>query len=123
MKTTTDPTNFRFHFTVTDLARFLGKSPVTLRHWERQGLVQFPRDNNGDRRLTTGDVRAYARVANKLGRISEDRLNLVEASVTVLQMVENRNDAENRSSRSARIGKDRASETSSNGTAPTHKVM
>jgi len=92
MRTTTDPKNFRFHFTVTDLARFLGKSPVTLRHWERQGLVAFPRDTNGDRKLTTSEVRHMARLAHQLGRISEERLHLVEASVTMLQLVEQEND-------------------------------
>jgi len=92
MRTTTDPKNFRFHFTVTDLARFLGKSPVTLRHWERQGLVVFPRDTNGDRKLSTQDVRYMARIAANLGRITEERKNLVEATITMLQLVEQEND-------------------------------
>lgn len=100
-RTMTDTKNWKFSFTVTDLARFLGKSPVTLRHWERQGLVVFPRDPNGDRRLTTDEVRHMARIANKLGRVSESRMHLVEATVTMLQLVEAANDAENRSSRSA----------------------
>lgn len=110
MKTTTDPSNWKFNFTVTDLARFLGKSPVTLRHWERQGLVVFPRDNNGDRRLTCYEIRQMARIAKTLGRISEARLNLVEAAITLLEQVEKANDAENRSHRSAQLRK--------NGTSP-----
>lgn len=105
-RTTTDPKNWTFAFTVTDLARFLGKSPVTLRHWERQGLVVFPRDPNGDRRLTTAEVRHMARISNKLGRVSDERLNLVEAAVTLLQMVETQNNAEDRSRRSAHSGQD-----------------
>jgi predicted site-specific integrase-resolvase len=109
MKTTTDPQNFVFSFTVTDLARFLGKSPVTLRHWERQGLVTFPRDGNGDRRLTTGEIRLMARIASKLGRISDERLYLVEATVTLLEMVEQRNNAENRAHRGTVIRQNGAS--------------
>src|SRR3954469_9274057 len=92
MRTTTDPTNFHFSFTVTDLARFLGKSPVTLRHWERQGLVVFPRDDNGDRRLTTQQVRIMAQIARRLNRIDEWRLHLVEATVTNLEIIEKTNE-------------------------------
>lgn len=112
-RTTTDPTNFRFSFTVTDLARFLGKSPVTLRHWERQGLVIFPRDNNGDRRLTSAQVRQMARIASKLGRISDDRLSLVEATVTLLEIVEKENDTQNRAGGRTHVGE--------NGTSPTNQ--
>lgn len=91
MKTTTDAQNWPFTFTVTDLARFLGKSPVTLRHWERQGLISFPRDTGGDRKLTLDQVRQVARIARQLGRIGDDRLNLVEAAVTILEIVEKAN--------------------------------
>jgi DNA-binding transcriptional MerR regulator len=113
-RTTTDPTNWKFHFTVTDLARFLGKSPVTLRHWERQGLVVFPRDSNGDRRLTCFEIRQMARIAKALGRITEDRLNLVEATITLLEQVERQNNAQNRSHRRTHSGQ--------NGTSPTLEV-
>lgn len=91
MKTTTDPKNWKFNFTVTDLARFLGKSPVTLRHWERQGLVAFPRDSGGDRKLTVEEIRYVASLARTLGRITEERLHLVEAAVTMIQMIEKEN--------------------------------
>jgi excisionase family DNA binding protein len=47
----------RFEFTVTEAARLLGKSPVTLRKWERQGVVHFRRIGN-DRRLDTTELRA-----------------------------------------------------------------
>lgn len=104
MKTTTDAVNFTFSFTVTDLARFLGKSPVTLRHWERQGLVNFPRDGNGDRRLSVQQVRHMARIAKTLGRISEARLNMVEATVYMLEQIEITNAVENSTRWSTRIG-------------------
>lgn len=119
MRTTTDAKNWKFQFTVTDLARFLGKSPVTLRHWERQGLVVFPRDNNGDRRLTSREIRQMARIAKTLGRITEQRLNLVEAAVTMLEMVEQANNAENRTYRRTNIGKVPVGTGASNGTSPT----
>ena len=119
MRTTTDAKNWKFHFTVTDLARFLGKSPVTLRHWERQGLVVFPRDKNGDRRLTSREIRQMARIAKTLGRITEQRLNLVEAAVTMLEMVEQANNVENRTYRRTNVGQVRASQTTSNGTSPS----
>ena len=50
----------KFIFTVTDLARFLDKSPVTLRSWEKKGLLSFPRDASGDRKFTTFDIRETA---------------------------------------------------------------
>lgn len=120
MKTTTDPKNWKFHFTVTDLARFLGKSPVTLRHWERQGLVVFPREPNGDRRLSCYEIRQMARIAKNLGRISEDRLNVVEATITLLEQIEKENvregtkNTKGRSHGSTLIGQ--------NGTSPTASV-
>ncbi len=80
-----------FYFTVTDVARFLGKSPVTLRGWERQGLISFPRDTGGDRKLNLVEVRKAARTAHSIGRINDRRLRLVEASVTLLEVVEERN--------------------------------
>jgi DNA-binding transcriptional MerR regulator len=81
----------RFSFTVTDLARFLGKSSVTLRGWERKGLFVFPRDNSGDRKFSTHDIREIARQAKVLKRISNQRLQYVEACVTMLQMIEREN--------------------------------
>lgn len=83
----------RFIFTVVDLGRFIGKSAVTLRGWERQGLIDLPRDSGGDRKLTSEDVRKVARIARKLGRISERRLRIVESAVTLLQLIEGANGA------------------------------
>jgi DNA-binding transcriptional MerR regulator len=80
-----------FIFTVTDLALFLGKSAVTLRGWERKGLISLPRDSGGDRKLTTTDVRAVARTARELGRISEYRLRLIETAITMMQIIEGEN--------------------------------
>lgn len=81
----------QFTFTVTDIARLFGKSPVTLRGWERQGLISFPRDSGGDRKLNLVEVREAARSAHKLKRIPQDRLYLVEACVTLLQTIEEKN--------------------------------
>jgi hypothetical protein len=81
----------KFTFTVTDIARFLGKSPVTLRGWERNNLISFPRDSGGDRKLDLADVRKAAQEAHGLGRINQDRLRLVEACVTMLEVIEERN--------------------------------
>ena len=81
----------KFFFTVTDLARFFGKSAVTLRGWERQGLVEFPRDSGGDRKLSLKDIRSVANTAHELGRINIKRLQLVEATVTMLNLIEEEN--------------------------------
>ena len=81
----------RFSFTITDLARFLGKSSVTLRGWERKGLFDFPRDPSGDRKFTTTDIRDAAHKARKLKRISNQRLQYIEASVTMLELIEREN--------------------------------
>jgi predicted site-specific integrase-resolvase len=81
----------RFYFTVSDLGRFLGKSPVTLRGWERKGLITFARDSGNDRKLTAPQVREAAEIARQLGRIDEERLRLVGAAVTLLEMIEKEN--------------------------------
>jgi len=80
-----------FSFTVTDLARFLGKSPVTLRSWERQGLLSFPRDPSGDRKFSTTDIREAASKARSLKRISNKRLQYIETCVTMLEIIEREN--------------------------------
>ena len=81
----------RFAFTITDLALLLGKSPVTLRGWERQGLITFPRDPSGDRKFTLDDLRTAAVAARDLGRITEYRLDLVRAALTLLSFIEKEN--------------------------------
>jgi hypothetical protein len=91
MRTTTDAANWPFYFTITDLARFLGKSPVTLRGWEKQGIIKFPRDEGGDRKLSSGEVRNAAQVAQKLKRITKHRLRMIEAALTILQLIEREN--------------------------------
>jgi DNA-binding transcriptional MerR regulator len=80
-----------FSFTVTDLARFLGKSPVTLRGWERQGLFNFPRDTSGDRKFSIADIREISKQAKHIKRISNQRLQYIEACVTMLELIEREN--------------------------------
>jgi hypothetical protein len=81
----------KFSFTITDVARFLGKSPVTLRGWEKKGLISFPRDPAGDRKFSLEEVRQVAIKAKRMKRISKDRLKMVEAAVTILELVEREN--------------------------------
>jgi predicted site-specific integrase-resolvase len=81
--------NGQFYFTITDVARLLGKSPVTLRTWERKGLVSWPRDSaGGDRKFTTAQVRAAVDTAYRLGRITKRRGHLVNAAMTLLEEIE-----------------------------------
>lgn len=81
-----------FIFTVTDLARFLGKSAVTIRTWERQGKVELPRDSGDNRKLTVKDVRQVANIAYELKRINRCRLDMIEATLTMLALVERENE-------------------------------
>ncbi len=91
-KTTTDAKQWKFYFTITDAARFLGKSPVTLRQWERKGLVALPRESKGgDRRFTTEEVRQLGYAARALKRITQDRLNHIIMSTTSLDVIESMN--------------------------------
>lgn len=90
MRTTTR-VDWRFSFTISDLGRFLGKSPVTLRGWENKGLVDIPRDGSGDRKLTTDDIRAIADTARVHKRISLSRFNLVCAAMTLIEEIEQSN--------------------------------
>ena len=82
-----------FHFTVTDLARFLGKAAVTIRGWERKGLVTLPRDSGGDRKLTVDEVRDVAKIAFHHKRITRHRLDMIEAACTLLSLIEGETDA------------------------------
>ncbi len=91
-KTTTDPKQWKFYFTITDAARFLGKSPVTLRQWERKGLLSFPRESEGgDRRFSTADIRRLAEMALELGRITYTRNRYIIMSTTSLDVIESMN--------------------------------
>ena len=94
----------RFHFTVTDLGRLLGKSPVTLRKWERDGLITVPRDSKGDRSVTVDDVRALAAKAQELGRISGFRLGMVRTVCFALEVIERENRNVRKRSASRRTG-------------------
>lgn len=80
-----------FGFTITDAARFLGKSPVTLRKWERTGFWTFPRDDSCDRKLGLQDLEAVAHHARMFGRISSLRYASVLAAVAALHQIEKDN--------------------------------
>lgn len=80
-----------FIFTVTDLARFLGKSAVTIRTWERQGKIELTRDTGDNRKLTVDEVRDVAKIAFHLKRITRYRLDMVEAACTMLGLIEREN--------------------------------
>lgn len=98
----------KFSFTVTEAARFLGKSAVTLRMWERRGLVAMPRLGT-DRRFSIRDLRELAAWAHSTNRIGTDRLHLVEAGLTVLELIE----SEDRNPRSTRGGQVKVHESTS----------
>lgn len=90
MRTTTR-VNWRFDFTVSDLGRLIGKSPVTIRGWDDRGLVNIPRDQSGDRKLGCQDVRTVTDKALELGRITRRRANLVYATMTLVEQIEHEN--------------------------------
>src|SRR4051812_46420943 len=92
----------KFSFTISDLARFLGKSPVTLRGWERHGAISFPRNGRGDRRFTLEDLRKVTSETIVRERCEERNLRVLEATITLLEIVEN----EDRNLRSPRIGQE-----------------
>lgn len=79
----------KFSFTISDLGRFLGKSPVTLRGWERHGLIGFPRNGRGDRRFSLEDLRDVCASPTVRERVVQHRLRLFEATITLLEMIEN----------------------------------
>lgn len=81
-----------FTFTITDLARLLGKSPVTLRGWERQKLLRFPREKDeGDRKFTCDEIVIASRKARQLGRINDTRLQLIEGAMGTFKFIETAN--------------------------------
>lgn len=91
MRTTTDPNNWGFTFSISDLAKLLGKSPVTIRGWERKGNISIHRDQSGDRKLNTKGVRTVASYAYAHNRITEHRYKLIEATMTMIEIIEREN--------------------------------
>jgi hypothetical protein len=91
-RTTTSEDGWPFYFTITDLGRFLGKSPVTLRGWEDKGFVTIPRDPSGDRKLRTTDIRRIADRACEANRITKSRRDIVGTIMTLIELVEKEND-------------------------------
>lgn len=91
MKTTTDAANWKFFFTITDLGRFLGKSPATLRSWERKKFITMPRDPSGDRKLNAREISGIAKLSYESGRIDRKRRDLVCASMTLIELIEQEN--------------------------------
>jgi hypothetical protein len=89
MRTTTAE-KWGFNFTITDLGKFLGKSPVTLRGWDKSGFINIPREGT-DRKLALHDIREIAIVARKSRRISNTRFNIVNAAITLLELIEQEN--------------------------------
>lgn len=75
-------------FTAVDLARLLGKSPVTVRQWDKQGFVKLPRDSGNERKLTSEDVRRVAKTAHEASRISKRRYQLILSTLFLLEQVE-----------------------------------
>lgn len=76
-----------FTFTVTDAAIFLGKSPVTLRQWERKGFAQMPRLGT-DRQFTIDDLRYLAELAYIADRITKERYLVVQSTLNLLELAE-----------------------------------
>lgn len=73
-----------FAFAISDVGLFLGKSPVTIRSWERKGLVKLPRVGN-KRSLTISQVRDVARIVHAAGRIPMERLTLIAETLNLLE--------------------------------------
>ena len=83
-----DPDAWRLGFSISDLGKLLGRSPSTLRKWEQSGLVSFPRDPSGDRRLFAEDVERIVEVACQKRRISKRRsmvINEIMSGITKLE--------------------------------------
>jgi hypothetical protein len=77
-----------FEFTISDLGQFLKKSPVTLRAWERKGLLSIPRVGT-KRLLTIDEVLEVANIALNAGRISQTRWENIRLALYYLQQLEN----------------------------------
>jgi DNA-binding transcriptional MerR regulator len=78
----------QFTFTVSDAAILFGKSPVTLRQWEKKGIVDFPRLTNGARRMSSNDIRQIALVVQHKNYITRQRLQLINAILTMMELAE-----------------------------------
>lgn len=81
-----------FLLTVTDVARLLGKAAVTVRGWERKGLIVYPRDSGGDRKFTVNDTRDVIEFSYRTGRINSYRYDIACATLTLLATVEKLNE-------------------------------
>lgn len=77
-----------FTFTITDLGIFLGKSPVTIRSWERKGEISIPRDEAGNRKLSARDVLMIADAAHHNKRIKKPRVLLIKQAIEALDALQ-----------------------------------
>lgn len=77
----------KFRFTISDLGLMLGKSPVTIRGWERKGMLTLPRIG-ANRALTIAQVREVAGTACEAGRITVDRRQIINEAMTSLAILE-----------------------------------
>lgn len=80
--------NRQLRFTVTDLSVILGKAPVTLRGWERKGHIVFPRNSKGDRSFHVEDIRQLLKNSWVQERIEPERVKLIEANLTLMELLE-----------------------------------
>ncbi len=80
-----------FYFSITDAARFLNKSPVTLRKWEQTGFWMFPRDEHGHRKLGVADMAAVTQKARVAHRITANRQTLILTALEALTDIEKEN--------------------------------
>ena len=91
MRTTTRQ-GWRFEFSISDLGKLFGKSPVTVRSWDRKRLVEITRSPGGVRVVDCAGLRRIADWALSTGRIRQERYHLVAAVMTLVEQIEQSND-------------------------------
>lgn len=78
----------RLDLRITDIAPILGKAPVTLRGWEREGFIKFRRNSKGDRRINIDELLEITKRAHRAGRIDDTRRDIITAVVSLIKVME-----------------------------------
>lgn len=78
-------------FSITDIARFLGKAPVTIRKWDRTGEIQTGRIGP-KRSVGIEGMKLITEFAYENARITPARAKLVEETLFMMGIIQQENE-------------------------------
>jgi hypothetical protein len=81
----TDSKSQYFVFTISDLSVMFNRSPASLRQWQEKGYIYFT--NPGIRKVSTSEVKGIVKKVRTIKGIDQKRLDILDASMTLLEIL------------------------------------